>query len=444
MYVLSRYLIRQLAAPFMFALVAMTSIMLLGQIAKKFGALVGKGLPWTVILEALVVLTLPFIVVQTLPMAVLIEVLYMFSHLAADNEITALRAGGISVYQVLVPVFIWGGCMAGLNYVLIDQVLPRTNTELRNLMIDINRKKPTFALREAVINEIPPSQYFLRANRIDPGTGRLRGVTIYDIASPAVRRVIYADSGFMAFAEGQKDLSLKLYDGSIHQYRPAEPTLFQLTYFEVNNIRVKQVFDELERNTRETVRGDREMTTKEMLYVARQAEEEHAELVRNRETLLDRDLVTLLGSDSERQLSDWSEVTVAIDRGRGAERRAARYWVEIHKKCSISAACLSFVILGIVMALRFPRGGMGLVIGGGMLAFSVHYIGLTAGESLADRGLVAPWIAMWSPNLVITAFGLIGLVRVSRESGSTRGGNFQEILDGLHHLGRRLLRRGSR
>ena len=43
------------------------------------------------------------------------------------------------------------------------------------------------------------------------------------------------------------------------------------------------------------------------------------------------------------------------------------------------------------MALRFPRGGMGLVIGGGLLVFSIYYVGLTAGESLADRGLVSPW-----------------------------------------------------
>ena len=64
--------------------------------------------------------------------------------------------------------------------------------------------------------------------------------------------------------------------------------------------------------------------------------------------------------------------------------------MEVHKKWAISLACISFVIIGIVMALRFPRGGIGLVIGGGLLVFSVHYVGLTAGESLADRGLRDP------------------------------------------------------
>ena len=96
------------------------------------------------------------------------------------------------------------------------------------------------------------------------------------------------------------------------------------------------------------------------------------------------------------QLSNWAQVATAADRATDADRRADRFSVEVHKKWAISLACASFVIIGIVMALRFPRGGIGLVIGGGLLVFSVHYVGLTAGESLADRGLMSPWLAMWA------------------------------------------------
>jgi len=140
-------------------------------------------------------------------------------------------------------------------------------------------------------------------------------------------------------------------------------------------------------------------------------------------------------------LSNWSLTATAIDRGQDADRRAARYAVEVHKKWAISTACMSFVIIGIVLAVRFPRGGIGLVIGGGLLVFSVHYVGLTAGESLADRGHVAPWVAMWTPNIVLTVLGLIGLYHVRRESGSTRGGDFQEVMDAVKHLWRRLRQR---
>ena len=502
MRLLSRYLLRQLAAPFVFALVALTSLMLLSQIAKKFGSLVGKGLPWTVIAEVFA-LSVPFIVAMTLPMAVLLAVLYAFSHLAADNEVTAMRASGISVYQVLRPVLAWGVFMAAVNFAFVDQVLPRTNARLRNLLIDIGRKKPTFELREQVINEVPPSSYFLRANRIDANTGHLREVTIYDVGGDASRRIIYADSGLMAYAEGQTDLNLRLYDGSIHQYRPREPQGFQLTYFKVNDIRVRNVYDELERNTSEAIRGDREMSVCEMLDVIRTAEREQREARRDRAELLRADLRSLLElpplphlqgeepppsaplycrvlelaqrlvqpetlsaqtaalegenagpADPPKEdpgrirpqrhatVSNWSLTATAIDRVQEAGRRAARFGVEVHKKWSISYACISFVIIGIVLALRFPRGGIGLVIGGALLVFSVHYVGLTMGESLADRGHVEPWLAMWFPNIVLTVLGLIGLVRVSRESGTTRGGDFQEVLDGVRHLFRRL--RGSR
>ena len=555
MRLISRYLLRQLTAPFIFALVAQTSLMLLSQIAKKFGALVGKGLSWTVIIEVFV-LSLPFIVAMTLPMAVLLAVLYTFSHLAADNEITAMRASGLSIYQVLAPVLLWGAFMAAVNYTFVDQVLPRTNAELRSLLIDIGRKKPTFELREQVINEVPPSQYFLRASRIDAATGKMSGVTIYDVGGEASRRIIYADSGSMAYAEGQTDLSLRLYDGSIHQYRPAEPTRFQLTYFAVNDIRVKNVYDQLQRNTSESIRGDREMSTCEMLQVIHEAEREEEDAQHERAKLAERDLRLLLdlpaqpvpppappdstpygycgwlqsltrtvlpktakaqapaqsaaqqpqvpaqqpqvpaqkpqvpaqksqvpaqkpqhttkrpiarpqvpGSRVQRpgpaplkvlpaqplvtpklqppqtprvRLSTWSEVASAGDRAREADRRADRYAVEVHKKWAISLACVSFVIIGIVMALRFPRAGIGLVIGGGLAVFSIHYVGLTAGESLADRGLLEPWLSMWLPNIVLTVLGVLGLIRVSRETGSTRGGDFQEILDSIRYLLRRL------
>lgn len=130
-------------------------------------------------------------------------------------------------------------------------------------------------------------------------------------------------------------------------------------------------------------------------------------------------------------LSSWTEVANVAERARDSQRRANKYLVEVHKKYSISFACLTFVILGLVLALRFPRGGMGLVIGGAMIVFALFYVGLTAGESLADRGIVSPAVAMWWPNVILTILGLIGLVRVNREVGSTRGGDLGEVFDAL-------------
>src|SRR2546428_10088517 len=92
--ILSRYVLRQHLAPLVFALAALTCFLLIQQVAKQLGNLVGKGLPWGVIVEVFV-LSIPFIVATTLPMAVLVAVLYVFTHLAADNEITAMKASGV-------------------------------------------------------------------------------------------------------------------------------------------------------------------------------------------------------------------------------------------------------------------------------------------------------------------------------------------------------------
>ena len=87
------------------------------------------------------------------------------------------------------------------------------------------------------------------------------------------------------------------------------------------------------------------------------------------------------------RLSDIGTVTSVTEREQNADRRADRYRVEIFKKWSLSFASIPFVLIAVAMALRFPRGGMGLVLGGGMFVYSVFYVGLTAGETLADRGL---------------------------------------------------------
>src|SRR5574341_282459 len=134
--ILSRYLLRQHVAPLVFALAALTSLMLINQVAKQFGNLVGKGLPWGVIVEVFV-LSIPFIVAITLPMAVLVAVLYAFSHLAADNEITAMKASGISVGRLLAPVLGGAALVGVLSFAWNDQVLPRSNHRLRTLLVDI-------------------------------------------------------------------------------------------------------------------------------------------------------------------------------------------------------------------------------------------------------------------------------------------------------------------
>ncbi len=525
MRLLSRYVLRQLAAPFVFAVAALTSIMMLNQIAKRFGGLVGKGLPWTVIGEVFL-LSLPFIVAMTLPMAVLLAVLYAFTTLASSNEITAMRASGVSIGQLLRPVFAAALLLTAADFAFVDQGLPATNLRLKALQFDIGRKRPTLTFAEETLNEVTPNSLFLQAGRIFPEDGRLRDVTIYEMSGQQGqgRQVIYADSGKMGFEASLTDLYLTLYSGSILQFKGADPGLFQLTYFTVNTIRVRSVGNTLERSGDDVPKSEREMTTCEMLVVVNDTVSTIRSLTGERAARLEQDLRSLLAlprapaaeaspprrppwcerlkSTGRRLLPETAEAQAAAQRPTGrppraqageipqwkrdllkervkslegdtlasptdsaavanprpprteygeggrqvalaswvdvkntqdgikaARRTADGFLVEVHKKYAITLACLVFVLVGIPLALRFPRGGMGLVLGGGLGIFALYYVSLTAGEPLADSGILPPALVMWAPNVVFTILGLFGLLRVNRELGSTRGGDLAELTD---------------
>jgi len=106
-------------------------------------------------------------------------------------------------------------------------------------------------------------------------------------------------------------------------------------------------------------------------------------------------------------------------RRRSAEQRAAMYEVEIQKKYAIAAACIVFALVGAPAALRYYRGGVGLVIGLSVAVFTVYYVGLIGGENLGDRLIVGPFVSMWLPNLICAAVGAIGVWRI-RKPGNTR------------------------
>jgi hypothetical protein len=112
-----------------------------------------------------------------------------------------------------------------------------------------------------------------------------------------------------------------------------------------------------------------------------------------------------------------SEIRVFRDREHSSRVRAATLAVELQKKLAIPAACIVFVLVGVPLALRFPRGGLGLVLGAGMIVFAIYYVGLIAGESLADRLTLSPFLAMWGTNILMGGLGVIGLV-LERRAGT--------------------------
>jgi lipopolysaccharide export system permease protein len=560
--IIQRYVLREHAGPFLFAVSALTSLMLLNYIAKHFGNLVGKGLPWGAIGEFFL-LSVPFTVAMTLPMSVLVAVLYAFSRLAAENEITALRASGVGMARLMLPPLGAGVILAVVMIAFNDQLLPRANHRLRQLQTDIANKKPTFALREQVINEVMPSRFYMRVNHVERATNNIREVTIYDLSDPVRRRTIYADSGEMVLLEGS-DLLLTLHSGYSQEIPAANLERLQRIFFDRDLVRVRGVANQFESSDTEGFKGDREMSVCELQAEAARAEqmfraaqvdfrEARAAMLKERSTGVPQFVAPVEGiqgapreaagparltlgrlyCDAKRKVQEslaavggWlmpNEASAAtqdtvrradsvarqdtlramasrMDSARRADSAAAQppvvvppvtpesaavaqpvppgrtvgfvapssgggsvpapaalesarlrteqfrqamyqNEVEIHKKFAISIACIVFVLIGGPIALRFPRGGVGLVIGFSLVIFGIYYIGLIAGESLADRGIMTPFWSMWAANIILSVVGLLLWWRMNRVSATTRGGDFADLLETLR-LRRRV--RGGR
>ena len=476
MRILNRYVLREHVGPFFFAVTALTSLMLLQYIARQFGNLVGKGLGWQVILEFFL-LSIPFTVEMTLPMAVLVAVLYAFSRLGAENEVTALKAGGVSPRSLMNTVLAAAAVLAMGMLVFNDQGEPRTNHRLATLQLNIAVTKPTFALREQVINEVQPERLYLRAGHIDEATSKLHDVTIYDVADPTRRRTIIADSGRIALAPNMRDIMLTLNDGYMLSVPSKKRGELDRLYFKIDHIRVKDVAGQFQATSADsTMKGDREMTVCEMQreYASAQIDYLRASVslaiarweTHGRKGPQPVFKVTPVGGIGAVycKLATWiaskalalrptpahaaaipmqaqragvgppirevqsTDVTIQQAELERARVRRDRYALEIHKKFSLAAVCVVFALIGAPIALRFPRGGVGLVIGISFTIFALFYVGLTAGESLSDNGIVSPFWAMWAGNTVFLAVGLILYARMGHEGGSSRGGDLAEFL----------------
>lgn len=466
--IIGKYVLKEHVGPFLFASTALTSLMLLQYIAKRLGELVGKGLPMSVILEFLL-LSLPFTIAMTLPMAVLVAVLYAFSRLAAESEINAMKASGVSMWTVLAPVLVAGAAMSLFMLGFNDQVLSRSNHRLATLQLDIFRTKPTFALRDQVMNTVKEGQLYLRAGHIDPATSKMKEVVIYDLADPTRRRTIYADSGTLALAPNRRDLDMTLFDGEMLTVPNKKPSELTRLFFEKDRLRVKSVFNSYQESQAGSVsKSDREMSVCEMqAMVARadlalqQAKHDSAMVhweglgadvadrpprpTTGRGTAIATAYCSMLGflsvktasaqtpsNDPARRGLDSAMVAARIQeagvREQEARRERNRYDVEIQKKFSLAAACIIFVLIGAPIAIRFPRGGVGLVIGVSFGIFGLYYVGLIGGETLADKALLPPWLAMWAANIILAGIGIILAVRMGRESSTSRGGDFGEMM----------------
>ncbi len=423
---LHKYVLKEQIPPFLFGMFVVIFILILNFLYKNLETLIGKGVPITTSIE-LLVLSLGWMVVMAVPMAVLIAVLISFMRLGSDNEIVAMRTAGLSLTQIAKPLIIASFALSLAMIPVHNYVVPETNHRLANLLIAIHKKKPALQLRDGIfMNDIKGYSILVQKAR-----GRkIEGVTISKLVEGKPAQTIRADHGEIYYAADGTTLVIKLYDGEIHDVDPKDPRRYLRVKFTEHTLNIPEAGSKLVKVDRK-YRGDRELSIgglmheiekyKTKLYavedeVASTVSESVTEAAAIRDRLVTSDsLGVATGSLASTLEHATDRLKTLRDQANSYRRKIRSLSVEVHKKIAISFACVVFVLLGVPIAVRAKEGGAGagMVISSGF--FAIYYAFLTAGEKLADRGYVLPSLSMWAANIVLGAVGIYLFIRANKE-----------------------------
>ncbi|MCZ6766085.1 MAG: LptF/LptG family permease [bacterium] len=447
--ILDRYILKNYIGPFLFSTSVLTFVFVMDFILRYIDLFLNKGVEFLVVMQAFM-LSLGHMFALIIPMAVLPATLMTFSTLAGENEVTAMKAGGLSLARTIRPVVLLGAALTLGMIFYNNNILPEANHKLLNLLIDINKKKPTVVIKEnRFIDAFKGYKIFVRHK--NDRTGEIREIQIFQREKPGeLPTTIIAERGFLRYEETDNVLLFELEDGEIHKIPDGtDASTYRRTVFKTYTLKIADIDRSLKRTER-NYRGDREMNVQMMYNRIKEIEGDIVSVdakvasmasteIRNVMSLLNsevRDSVLgsnpstavattaagLNGSGKGRSIASKRKTTVTKRALQSQQeikvsylRQINRYRVEIHKKFAISFACLVFVLIGSPIALSLGKSGMNTAIILSIIVFLVYYICLIGGEKLADRRIVSPIFAMWVPNLFFGICSVILIRRATRE-----------------------------
>jgi lipopolysaccharide export system permease protein len=366
---LYRYLLKELFPSFFLGLVGFTFILLTGRILQLTELFVNKGIPLTYILKLLYFL-LPSFFVLTIPMATLLSVLLTFNRLSGDNEITALKASGVSLYQMTPSVWVLALSATLATTLLSLYSLPQANQASRSLLYQIASSKAHAGLRERVFND-DFEGLVLYVERVTPKTFQWENVFISDSRNAAEVQTIIAHQGMVLSDPQLLTVTLRLKNGAIHKLGD-EPDSYQKIDFNTYDLRLSLKIGWKDKKNDEKHPADMSL----------------------------------------------SELGKAIQALRLKKADVKPQMIKIHEKFSIPFACLVFGIIGIPLGLqsRASRGGKSIGFAWSIGVLLVYYLLTNAGTSLAERGILLLEVGMWAANVIFLALGIYLLIKAASES----------------------------
>ena len=433
MKILYRYILKAHIGPFLFSFLTILFVFTLQFVTRFFDRFLGKGLGFFVVAE-LIALQIAWMVVLAVPMAVLIATLIAFGSLTNNSEMTVMRAGGLSLYRLLVPVLLAAALLSVLLERFNNIVLPEANYQAKLLLKDITRAKPNFGLTENAFSGLVDG-YSILVRETDKDGETLKGVTIYETKKDEERTVITAEKGRIAFTPDYHYLILTLLNGEMHELHGGGKKEYRITTFDKHRFVFSSTGYGFERTDGSEIRrGDRELSAGQLFAMGTQfrermhdAEEHIGNVVAHEQDAINRlsglgEPVNLTGTGytAEKRtlaLQQVEKMIARIDREIDHMDRSKdmynKYMVEFHKKYALSFACIVFVLVGAPLGVLAKKGGFGIGAGLSLIFFLLYWSLLITGEKLSDRGLLDPGIAMWLANIVMLAIGFVALFRVS-------------------------------
>lgn len=364
--ILNRHLLLEMLPPFLINLAFFSFIFLMKQILDITDMIVNHNVGIGPVF-LLLAYSMPYFLQYVIPMSIMMAVLLALLRMSGDNEILALKAGGVSVYRLLPPVLIFS-CMGALvtGYMTIVGV-PHGADRFRTLLFDVATANLNLSLKERTFND-HFTGIMLYTNKIDPHSGTLHHVLIEDSRTSGVNHTVVARSGRLWDEPGAMIYYLRLFDGTINQFDPQDRSSHTI-HFETYDIRLDL----------------KDVISAPDIAGKRPAEMSLADLQAYLETVKDHPGVYF-----------------------GA-------LVKFHRKFSIPVACLAMGLLALPLGIQSRQTKRAFGIGLGLLFFLFYYLLLSIGTTFGESGHYPPLIGMWMPNLILGGLGLYLLVRSARE-----------------------------
>jgi lipopolysaccharide export system permease protein len=391
MRILHRYIASSFALTFTMALVILTLVMSLGVIF-RISDLVARGAEATPVLQ-IFICTLPSALTLAIPVSALVAVLLVFSRLSADGEITAMRACGISLWQIVCLPAALALALTWLCLVIHNDWAPESHFMRRDAINRLKARSPLQLLEEGrFIRDFPGLTIFV---------GRRKGPRIYDVRisdtrDPAVKRQISAEWGEVVATTNAAELAVNLYNVRVNPFDPKHPDVS--AFVGVWPVRVGTASPDKTRTKQED-----DMTFTELLRGIRDPRsfESSVRSVESENLTLDQTIDSVAGVPGF--ASSYVAIREVLDET--AKAYQMRLSVEMQKRFALSMACFSFVLLGVPLGIRSQRKQSSVGVAISLFLMFNFYLFVIVAESLSAQRNLRPDLIVWLPVVISVSLG---------------------------------------